>query len=122
MSWLFSWLWEKFAAAFEWLVEMLAALATWARDTVLWMISELLDLVRPIFWAIFEFIGLAVIWFIQGIPVPSWFEGATVQDAINAIPSEVFWLVQWIHLDIGLAMVFGALALRFLIRRLPVIG
>lgn len=111
MSAIFGWLWEKIQGGLEWI-----------RDQLLWILSELFELVAPVFWAIFEWVGLAVIWFVKGIPVPGWLDGGTVQDALNAIPSTVWWLVEFIHLDYGLALVFGALALRFLVRRLPIIG
>jgi hypothetical protein len=57
---------------------------------------------------------------LQAIPVPQW-----LQDAPNVlanVPSGVVWFFQILQLPQGMAIILGALTLRFLIRRIPFIG
>lgn len=106
----------------SWLIEKITLLFEFLRDAMWAMLHWVGDQVRGIFWAMFEFAGNFVIWLLQGIPVPAWFDGANVQDVLNAIPAEVWWGLEFAQIPTGLAMVFGAYAFRFFIRRIPFIG
>lgn len=107
---------------FSWLVEKIVGLFEFLRDQAWLAIDWVFDQFRGIFWWVFRTVGDFVLWLLEGIPVPGWFNGATLQDLLAAIPSGVWWGIDFAMLPTGLSMVFGAWAIRFMIRRLPVIG
>lgn len=81
----------------------------WLRDLLLWV-------PRKIWEAVLD--ALAAI--ITAIPVPSWIDSAT--SWFEAIPDGVLYVMGPFQVGTGLAILLGAWVLRFLIRRIPVIG
>lgn len=81
----------------------------WLRDLLLWVPKKIWELVLD---------GLAAV--IEAIPVPTWL--ANIGDVFDAIPDGVIYFAQALQLPAGLSMILGAYVLRFLIRRLPVVG
>lgn len=82
-------------------------LADWFLDQVaslgLWFFEKILD-------------GLAAV--VESIPVPSW---ASNIGNLH-IPSEIGWFAEAFQLNNGVAILVSAYTLRFIIRRIPVIG
>jgi hypothetical protein len=72
------------------------------------------------FFKIFELLVLGIVKFIDLMPLP--FDGTDVTNAINALPSEVFWAFNLFDIGQGVTIVLSAYLIRFIIRRLPVIG
>lgn len=111
MESMFSWLTEKITALFEWLWERLETLADWGFDQV-----------QGIFWWIAGAVGDLVLIVVESIPVPSWLSPSSLQNALSAIPEGVWWGLSGLHFGVGISMVLTAYAVRFFIRRLPVVG
>lgn len=81
----------------------------WLRDLLLWVPRKIWELVLDAMAAM-----------IEGIPVPEWI--ANIGDMFDAIPDGVIYFCQALQLPAGVSMILGAYVLRFLIRRLPVVG
>lgn len=47
---------------------------------------------------------------------------AAIEVAISGVPASLLWFLGWFQLDYALGLIGGAYLVRFLIRRLPVIG
>lgn len=84
-------------------------LIDWLLDLVLWaprwIFSEILD-------------GLATL--IESISVPDWL--LAWDSTILAITSDIWWFCELFAVQEGFAIWVSALSIRFLIRRLPVVG
>lgn len=81
----------------------------WLRDLLLWVPKK-----------IWELIVDGVVGVLEAIPVPSWLSSA--EGVFDAIPDGVVYFAQALQLPAGLSMVLSAYALRFIIRRIPIIG
>lgn len=93
----------------DWLLTALGAVLQWLLDFILWLPRKITQIVLE---------GIAS--FFQSIPAPDWMTGAA--SAFAGIPSSVLYLVSHLHLDVGVGIILSAYAVRFLIRRIPVIG
>jgi hypothetical protein len=62
----------------------------------------------------------ALVAVLSAIPVPAWLSGASA--AVGNIPPGAAFFLQAFQLPAGLSIVVGAFTIRFVIRRLPVIG
>lgn len=69
---------------------------------------------------IFHQICEGVVSFFNSIPVPSFFSQAS--SAMQSIPPEVLYFTAMFRLDFGVSVVLLALLIRFVIRRIPIIG
>jgi len=92
------WLKELVQSVTEWLVDLVKTFAKWVWQSIL-------D-------------GLAAI--IEAVPVPSFVSDAG--QMFSQIPPEVAAFWQYFAVSEGLTMVVAAYGLRFLIRRIPLIG
>ncbi|WP_350446827.1 hypothetical protein ABS648_23285 [Pseudomonas solani] len=100
------WLWDKISTFF---VELFEKVLGWLLDLALWLPKKL--------WgAILD--GLATL--IEKIPVPEFL--ANAGSFFDQIPTGVVFFMQYFAVAEGLSMVTVALLLRFIVRRLPVIG
>ena len=89
--------------------QILSDFATWLLDLLLWVPRKL--------WAeLLE--GLATL--VEGLPVPGFI--ATAQSAFDGIPSSVVFFLDKFAFAEGVAMVLSAYVLRFVLRRIPLIG
>lgn len=88
----------------------------WADKVLEWLLAALLWLPRKIWQLLLE--GLAAI--INAIPVPDFLSG--LGTAWAAIGGPIFYFLDIAQFDVGLPMVLGAWMMRFLLRRVPVIG
>lgn len=57
---------------------------------------------------------------IQAITLPDWY--SSVASFWSGVPSSVMYFAQWFSFGSGLTIIFAAFAVRFIIRRLPVVG
>ena len=83
-------------------LEFLLDLALWLPR---WIWQELLD-------------ALAAL--VEAFPVPAWL--AQWDSAVLAVSADVWWVAELFALQEGFGIVAGAYLIRFLIRRLPVVG
>lgn len=88
---------------------LLATVLGWVVDFVSWAFLSLWKLLLE---------GLASV--IESIPVPSFISGA--QSFFGGIPSGIVYFFQFFAVAEGLAMISAALLLRFILRRIPLIG
>lgn len=92
-----------------WFAEKFEKILQWVYDFFQW-------LGQKIFAELLE--GLAAV--LNAIPVPSFFNDAA--NFFNAIPSSFLFFLNLFAVGEGIAMITAALVLRFLIRRIPIIG
>lgn len=81
----------------------------WLRDLLLWVPKKLWELFMD-----------AVVSVLEAIPVPGWLSDAG--NVLDNIPPGVVYFAQALQLPAGLAILLSAYAIRFVIRRIPVIG
>jgi hypothetical protein len=93
----------------DFLIAFLSRILTWLVSFVQW-IGDL---------AISTALG-ALITLLNAIPVPSWMSSAP--SVLAGVPSGVVWVFQILQLPAGLVILLSAWVLRFLIRRIPLIG
>jgi hypothetical protein len=84
-----------------------------------WLIDLLLYIPRQIYSLFIDGL-IAVFNGLFGIFDVSWMTSATIY--LGGVPSGVLWFLSFFQFEYGLSAVFSALGLRFLIRRMPVIG
>lgn len=90
--------WDDFGCHIDWMFDEIRVLFVWISEQVLGALVYLLGL----------------------IPVPNWAQNPDGFGA--AIPSSVWFFASAANLDFGAGIIASAYAIRFLIRRLPVIG
>lgn len=93
----------------DFLLQALKAALQWVVAFFEWIFAWL--------WA--QLLG-ALIAVLNVIPVPSWLSGAP--NVIGSVPAGVAFFLQAFEVPSGLAIVLGALTIRFFIRRIPLIG
>lgn len=91
------------------LIDLLTKALDWLIDLLLWVPRKLYQLFLE---------GLAA--FISAIPVPAFVSNAG--NYLSAIDPGIAWFVNAMQLPYGLAVCLGAYVIRFLIRRIPVVG
>ena len=90
-------------------MEWLDQVWEWLKDLLLWVPKKIWQWVTD---------GLARV--IESIPVPDWLQNApTLSDAISP---EMGWALAAFEVPAGLSIIGGAYLIRFLIRRIPLIG
>jgi hypothetical protein len=93
----------------DWLIKFLARVLTWLLDFVTWGLLQVLKLLLEGLLAVFD-----------AIPVPPFFSDAAT--GLSGVPSGVVFFAQAFMIPQGIEIVLSAYLLRFLIRRIPVIG
>jgi hypothetical protein len=93
----------------DFLIKYIAQILTWIVSFVQW-VGDL---------AVTTILG-ALITLLNAIPVPSWMTSAP--SVLAGVPSGVIWIFQILQLPAGLVILLSAWLLRFLIRRIPLIG
>lgn len=88
----------------------------WLNDALQWFYDFMLWLPRKL-WKLF-LDGLHEL--VDAIEPPAFF--AQAAQYASSVPPEVLWAFDLFAVSTGLGMVLTALVLRFLIRRLPIIG
>ena len=91
------------------ILNFLEKMLVWFKDLLLWIPRKLVELVLDGLASLFEL-----------IPVPDFFSDAS--GYLSSLDSELMYFMAAFRFDDGLTIVMSAFILRFLIRRLPVIG
>lgn len=89
---------------------------TWLSDAYDSMVKFLLELPQ---WTFAKFADALVAYY-NSIPVPDFF--AMAQSAFSSIPAEVIFFAEAFQIGPGVSMVLGSYLLRFILRRIPIIG
>lgn len=90
------------------LIDFLSEILEWVVDFVVWAALS-----------IYEMFLLAIAAIFDAIPVPAWLAGA---DPFAAIDPGVAFFIDAFQIPEGIAIILGAYVIRFLIRRIPVVG
>lgn len=96
------WLWNKLVTYFNELIDWLYQLLLWIPKTIF---AEIMDALASV---------------IEAIPVPGFV--LTAGDAFQGIPSTILFFANKFALGEGITMILAAYLLRFIIRRIPIIG
>lgn len=100
---------DRIFSFFDWVVYFFSELGTSILDAI-WLVLN---------WA-FEQVVDALNGFLHWIPVPDFVTKAG--GFLQSTPPEVTWFLQAVAFNEGLAMVMLAYVLRFILRRIPLIG
>lgn len=87
----------------------LSNFADWFADYALWI-------PRKIFELLMEPLGVMI----KGMPMPDWVADASI--GFSGVPPHVAFFLEFLYFGEGVAIIMSAYDIRFLIRRLPVIG
>jgi hypothetical protein len=90
------------------LLKFLGEMLAWLLDVILWAPRKLFELALD---------GFATV--IEAIPVPSWLSGA---DPFASLDPGVVYFAEAFMIPEGIAIALGAYLIRFLVRRIPLIG
>jgi hypothetical protein len=93
----------------DFLIKYIAQILAWLLGFIDWIFIEAFKLILA---------GLAAV--LAAIPVPAWVSGAG--GAVAAIPPGVAYLIGTMHISDGATIMVSAYTIRFLIRRLPIVG
>jgi len=91
------------------LIEFLQRILAWLVDLLLWVPRKLYELFLD---------GVATV--IEAIPVPGFMDN--LGDMLAGLHPAIAYFSAPLQISVGLTWVFSALVLRFLIRRIPVVG
>lgn len=109
MEKLASWFSDTIQSLLTWLLGILTDLLDWALDLVAWIPRDL--------WAsLLDALASAL----EAIPAPDFLSQAG--SFFGGIPSSVVYFFQFFAVAEGLGFIVSALVLRFLVRRIPIIG
>lgn len=93
----------------SYLIDYLGQILTWLLLFVDWCLAE-----------VFKVLCAAALAVLDAIPVPSFFTSAS--GLLSALPPGVVYFSQAFDLANAFLIIFSAVGIRFLIRRLPVVG
>lgn len=91
----------------DWLYDWLQDALTWLKDLLLWLPLKLYQLLLE-----------ALTTVLNAIPVPAWAENLNM----NWVPSNLAYWLDPFNIPLALTCITGGYVLRFVIRRIPVIG
>lgn len=93
----------------DYLIKFLAQILQWLLNFLKWGAE----------WVWSELLG-ALIGVLNLIPVPQWLSDAP--SVVGALPGGVAWGMRAFLVPQGLAIILGAYVIRFIIRRIPLVG
>lgn len=98
-------IWDGFLSLFDWLSDAYDSFIDFFKNLPEWIFGKVAD---------------AIVSFWEAFPVPDVF--ATAASAFGNVPPSVVFFAQTFQIGPGVTMVLGAYLLRFIIRRIPLIG
>lgn len=102
--------------------KILSDFAAWLWDKVLVVLQWIIDLVESVWLFLLEHVLRFIAWLFGMIPLPDWLSAAQLEGLWAGLPGGVLFFADAMQIPEGVAMVLGAYALRFFVRRLPVVG
>lgn len=100
----------------NWLLIPINNLFKWLNDFVAWVYDFITNF--PAF--VLDWVADGIVSFFVHLPVPSFF--STASSIWASIPSEVAFFMGLCQFNFGIALVLSAYLLRFILRRIPLIG
>jgi len=88
----------------------------WVTDFLQWWVDVLLWMPRQIFKLVLEALALVI----NSIPVPEFM--ANLGPNVSAALAAIGWWAELAQIPEGITLILSAYVLRFLVRRLPVVG
>ena len=98
-----------FDSLLSWLAEVFQKLLDWSKELLLWIPRKIWEEMLDAFASI-----------VEAIPVPDFVNQAAT--SFSSISGNVLFFAQKFAVGEGIAMILAAYALRFIIRRIPLIG
>lgn len=98
------------------MIDALKGILKLIQDALLWLVS----LVEWVIVHFFKVVLEAVVYVLSAIPVPAWLTNLPLN--MSGIDAGVMVLIQPLQVQTGITWIVSAYVLRFLIRRIPVIG
>lgn len=93
----------------DYLIQFLSRILSWFVDFVQWVFD----------WLWSQLLG-ALMTVLNAIPVPSWLSEAPT--VVGSVPASVAFFLRSFEVPSGVAIIFSAYVLRWIIRRIPLIG
>ena len=91
------------------MLDTFAKFTDWLLELVLWVPKKVLESILD-----------ALASLLEAVPVPDFMINA--QGFFSAIPPEIIFVLTFFAVKEGIAMIIAAMILRFVIRRIPIIG
>lgn len=91
------------------LIEFLQRILEWLLEAFLWVPRKVYEMITD---------GLAS--FVEGLPVPPFM--SDLSSFVSGLDSSVAYFASPLHIGSGLGIIIAAYVIRFLIRRIPLIG
>lgn len=107
---------EKLGRFVDWVWAFPGKLLQWLQDAF----DSVIDFIETLPQWVFHQLSEGIVSFFNAIPVPDFFHQAG--NAMRSIPPEVLFFASMFRLDFGVTTVLLASLIRFVIRRLPIIG
>lgn len=107
---------EKLGRFIDWVWAFPGKLLQWLQDAF----DSIIEFIETFPQWVFNGLCQGVVKFFEAIPVPQFFHQAG--DAMQSIPPEVLYFAAMFRLDFGVSVVLLAFLIRFVIRRIPIIG
>lgn len=90
----------------------LPGFAQWLLGLITWIPKKVYELFTDMIYNMIDgFFSVCTVCDFSAIPT-----------SVSALPAGIIYLAGWFHFGLGLSIVTGSYLIRFLIRRLPVIG
>jgi len=96
--------------------DVIGSFFKWLQDAFNWVVDFILGFPDYLFSLLVD----GVVGFFNWLPVPSFFSAAA--SAFSSVPDEVVFFAQAFRIGEGVTLVLGAYLLRFILRRIPIIG
>lgn len=103
------WLFGIIQLLLEWFFDLVVSVLEWIVELLLWVVEKLWELILA---------GLAE--FFEALPVPDFMSQAS--SYFGGIPPNVAYFLNFFAIAEGLTFITTALVIRFVIRRIPLIG
>lgn len=112
LDWLYNWL-ESFV---DWILSLIISITEWAYDLIQWA----LDWLAYQLWVVWDSVLSALQSLITSIPKPAFY--TQVEGYICSYFAQFTGLIASVDISGPITLIFVGYALRFVIRRIPVIG
>lgn len=104
------------------IIQAITEFWAWLSEKVLGAAQWVVDQLVAVVMVVAEWVLEGVLFFAGLVPWPAWVSGDAVETAVCSLPSGVLYFLEPMALGYGVGVVLAAWALRFLVRRLPVVG
>lgn len=100
----------------QWFQQLLASLVTALGAMATWIVEQLEGVARLVWDGLLSSIAALL----EAVPWPEWLQAAPA--LVGAIPQSVVWFLDPFEVGYGLEVVLAAYVVRFILRRIPLVG